>query len=69
MAENSTIDSKVEEKELDVCPKCGSIFIQYDKAHSSAYCLIKSCFYRWSMERKTAQQSRNLYLRTTAGRA
>jgi hypothetical protein len=66
MAENSTIDSKVEEKEMDVCPKCGSIFIEYDKHHLSAYCLVKACFHRWKMDRKTAQQSSNVYLRSTA---
>jgi len=66
MAENSTIDSRVEEKEMETCPKCNSIFIEYDKFHLQAHCLVYACLHRWDMDREIARKSSNVYLKSTA---
>jgi len=35
---------------MERCPKCNSIYIQYDKFTEECYCLEKSCLHRWKME-------------------
>lgn len=32
---------------MEKCPKCGSIYIQFDKYSDECYCLIKNCNHRW----------------------
>lgn len=34
-------------EEWEYCPKCKSLFIQYDKCRDECYCLVKNCNHRW----------------------
>jgi len=33
---------------MEVCPKCGSIFIEWDGFHSCFHCLERKCQYKWT---------------------
>lgn len=34
-------------EEVEACPECKSVFIQYDKITNECYCLEKNCNHRW----------------------
>ena len=48
----------------ETCPKCGSIFIQFDNIFDQCYCLVKSCGHRW-FQHLIRNELANDYLRTT----
>ena len=50
--------------DVERCPKCGSIYIQYDRITGKCYCLIKSCNHRWEQE-LDFDNIKNAYLRAT----
>lgn len=41
-------DSKEEEGKMEVCPKCESIFIQWDALHDCFSCLERNCQNKWT---------------------
>ncbi len=47
------------------CPRCGSIFIQYDTIMKECYCLVRKCGHRWSYEIKDKWNIKNKYLRAS----
>jgi len=51
-------------KEFEICPKCKSIFIQYDENNDECYCLEKHCNHRWK-EDLDFNNIKNPYLRTS----
>ncbi len=54
--------------ELENCPKCGSIFIQYDEAQDQCYCL--ECNSRWEedLDFNNISSIKNDYLRISIRR-
>ncbi len=48
---------------MEVCPKCGSIFIEWDGGNQRFRCLQKDCLHTWRMELK--EPVKNVYLRMT----
>lgn len=51
---------------LEVCPKCGSIFIEWDRQNKLFKCLQKSCLHTWG-EMVLSKPVENIYLRVTLG--
>lgn len=49
-------------KEIERCPDCQSIFIQYDQNTDECYCLEKNCNRRWK-EDLDFYNIKNPYLR------
>ncbi len=50
--------------EIEHCPNCNSIFIQYDETNDECYCLEKDCNHRWK-EDLDFHNIKNPYLRTS----
>jgi hypothetical protein len=51
-------------KNLESCPKCKSIFIQYDENSDECYCLMKECNHNWSVDLDFSN-IKNPYLRAS----
>ncbi len=51
--------------EIERCPECQSIFIQYDENTEECYCLEKACSHRWKMIELDFYNIKNPYLRTS----
>ena len=41
------LGEKIMKNEIEKCPKCDSIFIQYNNATGQCYCLEKICQHKW----------------------
>lgn len=54
--------------EIERCPDCGSIYIQYNESSDECYCLIKSCGKRWRYEDFDFHNIINPYLRNSIKR-
>ena len=56
--------------ELEVCPRCNSIFIQYNEINDQCYCLEKNCNYRWEedIDFENINKIKNDYLRMSIRR-
>jgi len=51
-------------EEWENCPKCQSLFIQYDQNTNECYCLEKGCGHRWDAD-FDFNNIKNPYLRTS----
>jgi len=47
---------------IEKCPKCNSVFIQFDNITEECYCLVRDCEYRWKTGNLVFE---NMYLRTS----
>jgi len=56
-----------EKEQYDKCPKCGSIFIEYNPCREEIHCLVKKCHYREHVDYSKIKDMKidNIYLRTT----
>lgn len=54
-------------EEMEFCPRCNSIYIQYDENNDECYCLNRKCNNRWSAY-LDFNNIRNPYLRTSIKR-
>lgn len=52
---------------MERCPKCKSIYIQYDEYSDECYCLNKECGHRWEAD-FDFHNIKNPYLRTSIKR-
>lgn len=57
--------AKISEKEMERCPKCHSIYIQYDGIRDEFYCLINSCLNRWDDGSRDIDSIQNVYLKSS----
>ncbi len=53
---------------IERCPKCQSLFIQYDEVKDELYCLEKQCNNRWSSDIDDFYNIKNPYLRNSIKR-
>lgn len=51
---------------IEICPKCDSIFIQYNETTQECYCLEKKCNHRW--KRESLKNIKNSFLKLSVGR-
>jgi len=49
---------------MEICPKCGTRFIQFSNITDECYCLVKKCNFRWFMH-LIRNKIENIYLRTS----
>jgi hypothetical protein len=54
-------------EDVERCPKCKSIYIQYDEYSDECYCLNKECGNRWEAD-LDFHNIKNPYLRTSIKR-
>jgi len=52
-------------KNIELCPKCGSVYIQYDRISDKFYCLVRSCGHRWEDKNIDLKNIVNIYLRAS----
>ena len=49
---------------MEACPKCRSVYIQFDNHTNECYCLVKDCGHRWKQS-LIRNKVVNMYLRNT----
>lgn len=42
------LNFRAKEEKMEVCPKCGSMFIEWDSLHDCFRCLERKCQYKWT---------------------
>ena len=50
---------------MEKCPRCGSVYIQYEEANDTFHCLVKSCGARWVDSGIDLKHVNNIYLRAS----
>jgi hypothetical protein len=63
---NNLIKGRVKMNDWEKCPKCGSVFIEWNSFCRCWYCLERKCHHKWTVwpeGPKTYNEIKNPYLR------